>query len=202
MGTRQIDGRIYHRGDWVDIGKQTALKWIAEGSAIARGIEKIEIESDCGILARGADNAIRFRLGRSGVKANIETVGMAAAPRLPFPRTLLWQDETNLRLDLVPAGFYFLTRWEMAIPLVNHEVMAEGLGSEVDRERTRAVIHDLRVPVYRTDVIFAKDCLAARLVLELWQRERVGNAEERLALLRALYRVKPLLLALPMTWVE
>ncbi|MFA5053530.1 MAG: hypothetical protein WC565_05705, partial [Parcubacteria group bacterium] len=39
-------------GDWVDVGKQTALAWVASGQAKAIGAANKELFNDCGILVR------------------------------------------------------------------------------------------------------------------------------------------------------
>lgn len=168
--------------------------------AIARGVQKVELGPDCGILARGSQSAVEGWLGRYGVRCNLTVAGDPLT--LPWPRTLLWEPEAKLRVDLLPAGFGFLEKWEVAIPLFDHQTLAAEVGTPEDRARTEAVCRDLRVPLYNPAVIFARDCEGVRALLGAWQLDRAGRTDARLALLRAIYRVRPLILALPKTWIE
>jgi hypothetical protein len=187
-----MDGKAkaYHAGDWVDVGKQVALRWLADGSA--RVLEPITIDLPPG-------SGIQVWRGESaGVKAGGITIA-AGERRLAFDRTLLYDSSLGVRLDLLNAGFGFLDSWQMAVPLHSYEVLAEHAGTAEDRERTAAVIPTLKIPMYDTRLIFMRRCPECEEVLRLWGQD---TGEERLALLRAIYRVKPLILALPVTWLE
>ncbi len=54
------------------------------------------------------------------------------------------------------------------------------------------------MPVYDTRLMFIRRCHATRELVDEWVAE---DGHRGLAFLRALYRVKPLVLALPTTWV-
>ena len=121
----------------------------------------------------------------------------------PFDRTLQWDPEARLRLDLVPAGLRFLDRWQVACPLWSYTELARDIGEEAEREETVRVIRDLRVPVYDTRVLFIRRCQDAESLMETWRREQEETRGDlRLSSLRSLYRVKPLVLALPTTWIN
>ena len=203
--TRQIEvsgrTRTYHPGDWVDIGKQTALRWCADGIARAADVRALEL-SGCGVIV--ADAAQRERSSPGDWLRSIAPGVEIAAPgddALPFPRTLLW-DGGVLRPELLGVGFRLLEKWEMAAPLWSYDQLASAIGSEAERERTRAVVRELRVPVYHTGLVFVRRCPTTRELMVAWAEEREGSREDKLAFLRAMYRVKPLLCALPPTWVK
>lgn len=184
------------------MGRQAALRWIAEGTAIVRSVQKFELGPECGIVARGEARQLTARLEHYGIDCQSESIGAAACPEVRHPKTLLWQPEVKLRVDLIPAGFGFLDRWEVACPLFDHQTIAAEVGSKEERGRTESVIGDLRVPLYNPSVIFARECQGTRATLQAWHLERQGGRDERLAWLRALWKVKPLVLALPRTWIE
>jgi hypothetical protein len=146
-----------------------------------------------GILLRADNAAIRQAAKARRLPFEI------GEPSIPFERTLIVGSSVGVPWQLVDAGWRFLDRWECAAPLANG-LLAEGIGGPSDQERTRAVVRDLRVLVYCTDLLFLRQCEATERLIETWRAECDGG-DERLAFLRALYLVKPLMLALPRTWL-
>jgi len=100
---------------------------------------------------------------------------------------------------MIPVGVSLLDKWQVAAPLWDYEKLACHVANEPAREATKAIIHDLRVPLYDTSLIFVKRCGDTERLIEAWDWSADGD-EDRLAFLRALYEVKPLILALPITW--
>ena len=91
----------------------------------------------------------------------------ADSPILEFARTLLWSG-VNFRGDLLATGFGLLDTWELAAPLYSYETLARDVGDRRDREQTERVIHDLRVPVYDTRLMFIRRCHATRELVDEW----------------------------------
>ncbi len=143
-----------------------------------------------------ADNV----LTRQEAKSQRLSVTVATEPAIIYERTLIVGSGVRVPWDLVPHGFAFLDRWEVAAPLVGR-VLAADLGTSGERERTQALLHDLRVPTYG-ELLFVRQCEAGEQLVTVWRDECAGGADRRLAFLRALYRVKPLLLALPRSWLQ
>jgi hypothetical protein len=104
--------------------------------------------------------------------------------------------------DLVPFGLRFVERWDIAVPLWRYGVLAADIGTPEERARTQAVIRDLRVLLYCHELLFFRDDAPARDFLAAWRDECATGDERRLAFLRALYRVKPRLCALPCNWMR
>ena len=184
----------------IDVGKQTALHWISSGVAwIPEGKAADLLNKDCGIFALG-DLVVDQMLGDYAGKVAVER---GAWPTLPWAKTMVWNPRLRLRKELVPIGFHLLDTWQVAIPIDDYDVLASQVGSDEDRVRTMATIRDLRVPMYTPDLLFVKRCGDTERLLEQWryQTESFEGGDPRLALLRALYVVKPLVLALPTTWV-
>ena len=115
---------------------------------------------------------------------------------LPYPQTLLWHPSLRLRGEMVPVGFHLLNTWQIAAPLWDYRELACHIADEGDKERTEALVGDLRVPLYDTRLMFVKRCGDTQELIDCWKEEGEG----KLAFLRALYQVKPLILALPITW--
>ena len=180
-------------GDWVSVGKQTALLWVTEGTA------------------RYADNSIPNTLPPgSGMVVPPGTplpdrlselpqleVMFADSISLPFPYTLLWDGVTHLRLEKVQAAFNLLHTWQVVCPLVVYDVLAKDVGTDADREYTKTVIRDLRVPLYQSGLVWLKRCADTDRLVANWQQQ---TGEPRLAFLRALYVEQPLICPLPYTW--
>jgi hypothetical protein len=189
-----VNGKLvtFHPGEWVQVGKQQANAWLTTGAADRPDMPDMRVLADCGVVVSG--NAAK-------VKSLLPGLDVAEGePYLQFNKTLLWDSAVNLRPELIVSGFNFLDTWEIASPIGSYEVLARDIGSEADRMRTETVIRDLRVPWYECRVLFLRQCRATRELLEAWRVEREAG-DDRLAFLRALYSTKPLILALPATWI-
>jgi hypothetical protein len=187
-----IDGqkRRFGPGDWVRVGKQTARDWLEAGEAVdpLSSLRSVETApGTCGIMcfAGGQPPAI------AGVEASRDGLY-----DLRWERTLFLDTTAPIKAALIPAGFALLDKWQMAVPLYDYRHLAAAEDTEEERTRVKAIIHDLRVPLYDVRMIFAKRCPEVEALLELWHTD----GGRRLAFLAALYRIKPLIRALPCTW--
>lgn len=176
-------------GEWIRVGGQQARQWIAEGCADRPDMPDLDALPGCGVVLTDTSMAVRL-------PANLELVKSEEA-RLEFARTLLWSG-INFRGDLLVTGFSLLDVWEVAAPIFSYETLACDVGDEQDRELTTSVVRDLRVPLYDVRFLFLRRCHATRRLLTIWQEE---TGDRSLAFLRAVYKVRPLLCALPTTWV-
>jgi len=185
----------FHAGDWVQVGGHLASTWLADGTARTISTESTLLLEGCGVVVRGnGQQAQRLRYQGISYKA----IGDGDFTALPYPKTLIWHPSAALRFELLPAGFHLLDKWEAAIPMAGVDTLALHVGNEAEREQTKAVVHDLRVPVFDPRLIFVKRCPVGRALMKAFAKGQ-GNAE--LALLRAIYQVKPMMCALPTTWV-
>lgn len=158
-----------------------------------------------GILLLGKDPVNE---GRARASAGIEVV-IGDRPELLWERTLIAAPGTRIPFDLLPAAWGFLEKWDAAVPLGNK--LAADVGSEADRRATRAVIHDLRVPLHATELLFVRRNETGLALLAAWLEEMETGGpgvpgvdparDSRLAFLRAVYRVKPRLCVLPTSWL-
>jgi hypothetical protein len=148
-----------------------------------------------GLVLRQEDVHTRRRAGTARLGATISSDWT-----LPWPRTLFVAAGAIVPWDLLAAGFQFLAHWDLAAPIAPDAALAQDLGKPDDRDRTRAVLHDLRIPTYAPDLLFVRDTEAGRACLERWRVECDGG-DERLAFLRALAIVKPRFCALPRLWL-
>lgn len=196
----EVQGKMqaFAAGDWIDVGKQYALYLISEGKAkIPKGMSTNFAAENCGVLGLREEPdkaALGTFLGKLDCTHSRE-------PAIPFEKTLIWDNKMPLRQDLIPIGFHLLDTWEVASPLWDYEKIANELGSEEERDRTQKIVRDLRVPVYTPGLIYIKNCERSRLLIDTWKTEHLKGDDRRLSLLRAIYLVKPLILALPTTWL-
>lgn len=190
----------YHVGDWVDVGKQTALLWMAQGDAEIPSYRKEQFkQGEAGVLIRNAEKIDPYQDRFDQTKLGL-TLIVSESPYVAFDKTLIWHPKALLRSELIGAGFGFLDTWEIAMPLYSYDELAIHIGGEADRAKTKAVIRDLRVPVYDTRLIYVKHCENTQRLFTAWLDECEGGGDERLAFMRAFYQIKPLMLALPITW--
>lgn len=185
-------------GEWVCIGKQLAQKWLDEGAAW------IPNSQPTGLMP--PNSGVLFLGGRKGnTQSLIDHYGEALEweegdePYLPWSCTLIWDASFRLRLGLIPNGFNLLRQWQLAVPLWKYDDLALRFGNDEERERTKEIIHDLRVMVYDPRCLFVKRCTDTERLIEMWAAER-GQGSDQLAFLRALYVTKPLICALPVSW--
>lgn len=199
----EVNGKqtAYHPGDWVSVGKQQAQLWIASGQACipgGNGTERALIAEGAGVVISG-----NFEAGKAHLDTYQGRLEMLDGLPLPvYKKTLIWDTSINLRRELVPVGFGLLDTWQLAVPIENYDVLACHIGDEEDRERTKAIIRDLRVPVYSIRQMFVRKCQEVENLFALWNKEKAEGGDERLAFLRAIYMAKPFILALPSTWVD
>ena len=186
----------HYPGEWVEIGKQTANSWLATGDAIRPDMPDLQVLPGCGMAVPAPALEIAAR-----IIPGLERLSQPDPFSLSFPKTLWYNPAANLRSDLIATGFSLLDTWEVAAPLFSYERLARDIGTPPERQRTEALVHDLRVPVYEVRCLFLKRCRTTRDLMTAWAEEQADGGNEYLGFLRALYQVKPLVLALPTTWV-
>lgn len=193
-------GRHYKPGDWVDVGRMVALRWIAEGVAhTPRPINEL--------LPSGAGAWIDPLLSGMPFVSQIQGANLPIAPYLgsgpvPYPRTVFIGGDVHLRMTLLPVALNLLSKWELVVPLLSYDRLAVHLGSEDERAITKEAIRDLRVPVYEPRLMFMRRCRNADLLMRHWQAERQRGPNLHLSFMRALYQVKPQLCAAPVSWLD
>lgn len=190
----------YYPGDWVEIGRQTGTAWIAQGEARVQEFDPKDFAvKGAGIVVRGDPLLGAGKL--DPLKPTL--VGVTYGdPLLAYERTLIWETTVHLRPELVHVGFNLLDVWQIAVPLCDYRLLALHVGTDDERAVTQAVIRDLRVPLYDPRLMFVRDAPETRQLLDGWQAAVLAGSDERLALLRAIYTVKPLICALPVTWTN
>ena len=99
----------------------------------------------------------------------------------------------------IEAGFRWLENWDVLMPIKSYELLAqdfihEGCESTVD-------IRDGRQPVYDERVTFARLGSSADALFVVRDEETCEDDDCPLPMLRAIWKAKPLLLALPESWV-
>jgi len=128
----------------------------------------------------------------------------------PFERALILETGAGVQWDMLAAGFYLVRTWDMAAALSLRDasdeqgprpVLACETGSPSEQERTRKIVRDLRMPVYASELVFVQRNETTQEFIETWRTERCHGPDMRLAFLRAFYRVKPRLCALPSIWM-
>jgi hypothetical protein len=200
--------KTYHPGDWVDVGRQTAEFWISKGWADRPGADKAAHrlgQTDSGVVVVAPHMCgVGQAAGPGAVFAFQEAYPalgcVIGAPQLPFAHTAIWQPSLRLRLELLPIGLSLLDTWQLVIPLWDYAQLACHVGSAEEQVKTKAIVHDLRVPLYDTRLVFARRDSETEQLFDLWQGEVQAGADDKHAFLRAFYKVKPFICPLPTTW--
>lgn len=198
----------YHAGDWVDVGRQTATLWLKDGSAMIPGPDPTKMEvvqlllgPGCGVrlLARSTDEGLKQSFGNCLKSLRFST----GPPALPYPYTMIWNPAASITSQQVLIGFSQITSrgagqlsWEMVARLAGKH-LARDVGSNAERSKTKALIGDLRIPVYDTKILWVRKTEKTEKFLRLWALSVRAGEDETHAFLRALYSVGVLLCTLP-----
>ena len=186
--------RKYNPGDWVDVGKQSALMWIAEGAAELP--EAIDFKQYYGSAA-GIITDDKARLSKVLTSYSESNILEEMHPSVSWERNCWIHSSLQFRPELIAIGMGLLDRWQICVPLMDYGILAMSLDvNEAEKVRTKEIIRDLRVMCYDTRLMFYRNEPEVTRLIELWRKE--GSTP--LAFLRALYTVKPFILALPTTW--
>jgi len=145
-----------------------AMHLIANGQAMAaeQYASVPRTMPGCGIIALAGADEIKASL------PNMDVMRLGELPdELPCNFALILNGLRGFRLDLMANGFQLLERWQMAAPLWSYTELACHIGSEADRAQTKAIIRDLRVPVYDVRAVFVRKCDETAEVLRQWKAE-------------------------------
>lgn len=200
------DGNLktYYPGDFVPLRNQALRYYLSTGQVeLSKHIdyENALALDGCGMVVPQSGLVAAKRYIGAGALRDVEIHQGRMA--LPFPRSMLWDGVSRIRLDLVPVGFHRLNvGWQVVAPIYSYEKLARDLGDDTDRKTTRDVIRDLRVPMYDTRLVFIRRCGDTEHLVNVWRKEAAMGGDDRLAFLRALYIVKPTICALPPSWIK
>jgi len=114
-----------------------------------------------------------------------------------FDKILLLDGALNVDIEFVRYIFRWLDVWEVAVVFYNYDLMLADVASKRDREKIESYIYDLRVPLYRDDIIFIRNCENSKLLLACYEKEKLNYNSSMVALLKAIWKIKPLILYLP-----
>lgn len=201
--TLEVSGvtRHYKPGDWVEIGRSTANTWIQQGIAerVDYDVNKEYVDLTAGIVLIGSINQNLL----DNLKQDIKGIEIANSdvPEMYYSENMLWINGIDIKREMVGIGFNLLKKWQVAIPIYDYDKLAVHIKStKKEKEYIESVIHDLRVPVYNTNLIFIRRCSETKELLEQWEKEKELIKDDKLSFQVAYYKTKPTLSALPVNW--
>jgi len=153
------------------------------------------------LVLRQADRQAAEQAKRYGLKVVILERGYALDGCGAWDRALFVEPGIVVPWHLVSYGLHFVERWDAAAPLWRYGVLAKDVGTPGERERTAAVIGDLRVMLYAHELMFVRASTDGLAFLAALDEEVSDGGEKRLAFLRAMHRVKPMICTLPASWM-
>ena len=102
----------------------------------------------------------------------------------------------------IEAGFRWLENWDVLMPIKSYELLAQDFIHEgCSTSDTLTLIRDGRQMVYDERVTFARLGSSADALFVVRDEETCEDDDCPLPMLRAIWIAKPLLLALPESWV-
>ena len=200
--------KTYYPGDSVNVGKQTAIAWILDGTAEdpfgqvgPSAVPASPGDTEFGIHVRAVEGSVDLSaLGDIGLRVPTSYGSVAA----PYTNTFLWEPSKVLSPRLLNYGFLRIVEggWDLASSLHSYKVLADRVGSEEDRRGTERLIGDLRLPVYDSRLVWVRDTPASCSFLEAWEVELQKGVGEFHSFLRTLYTIRPRICTLPMDWTR
>jgi len=193
----------YKAGDWIEVGKQTANMWIQQGLAELKGYDPLKeyVDLTAGIVLVGEVN----RKLLSNIQQDIKGIEHTKSdkPEMLYSENMIWSNGVNIKREVVGVGFNLLKKWQVAIPIYDYEKLAvHQKMTKKETEYIESVIHDLRVPIYNTNLIFIRRSSETKALLEQWIQEQKLIEDVNLAFQVAYYKCKPTLCALPVDWIK
>lgn len=202
--------QCYYPGDWVEVGKQTALLWLSDGSAEIPGPDASKMEvvkellgSGCGVRVRQKHLPSQLKRGFGNCAKSLEFSSGPLA--LPYRYTMLWHPSVSVTPQLVLIGFSQIASvgsdrlsWEMVARLKSTK-LARDIGSKEEQAQTKTVVGDLRIPVYDTKVLWIRKTPKTEELIRRWAAAIEAGEDEAHAFLRVLYTGGVLLCTLPAT---
>jgi len=178
--------------------KAVCQKLIRDGVAVDVADAALDVPPGTGVLARRKLGAEPYWITALNLGVEVATKGL----HLPFALSILWDPRYSPRqLDLAPT-FRVLRRheWDMAVPIKSYDRLTKHRAAKPEeKQRTRKLIRDDRVPYYNTALIFAKRNERTSKLVRVWSDAMQAGDDECLSFMRAVYQVKPYLLPLPAT---
>lgn len=192
----------YKKGDWVEIGKQTANLWITQGIADRPGYNhtKEYVDLTAGIVLVNGTNNILL----NNIKQDIPGIEHSESDKhsMLYSENMIWSNCVNIKRENILVGFNLLKKWQVAIPMYSYDDLAiHQKMSNSEKKYLTDVVKDLRVPIYNTNLIFIRRCDDTRQLLEQWEKEKEFLKDDKLSFLSAYYKTKVTLCALPVNWI-
>ena len=197
LASKTIMGKPYHVGEWVEIGTDTALKWIAAKHAEALPYDGMFTIENAGIVHSESTKKAKVPFKNIPVGTGDFTPCFERNLFLNAPYSFADRDSPDVirNIGKLYQFFELLKTWDVILVLSSFQQNASKAVSDAEGKLTKALVHDLRVPYYQQCVIGARDNEAGRAFLEALRAELPKG--RILASLRAIYRVKPLVYYLP-----
>jgi len=187
---------MHEAGEMLRIkNKGQARKLIRDGFASNLGTSTGVAPHGCGVAVRRSVDPIPSWIDAMELPCQ----EVKSVEELPYELTIMWDGRYLPSPVQMIATFRVLNdfAWEMAVPIKSYAKLVKDIGSKADQARTKRVIHDLRVPYYNTHLLFVRSNGRTREMVRAWYQEQQGGGDDCLAFMRALYQIKPIILALP-----
>jgi hypothetical protein len=193
----------YQPGDWFLANNQEIRELFGRGM----------IDSTPQVLRDefGLQGAGVLAIGDAAPLPGLDAYGIAfersAKLALPWTLTVLWTPGAHLTTTGAAFGLTRITAggadiaWEMSVALQSDTRLAGDVGSQQERDKTLALLGDLRLPLYDTGVLWARKTPTTEEVIQLWQEELDAGADPTHAFLRVIYTHPLLMCTLPADWI-
>lgn len=196
--------RTYHRGDSIKVGRQQALQWLLDGTARDpfKQVKQINYSAALGkygILILAPEGRVSLKtLGALGKSLEV-VYDSNWEGLLPYEYNIIWNTAGTLNENYLNYGLNIVTKsWEMAAGLINLKGTLKTCGSDIDRRDTLKLYGDLRLPVYKTNILWLKATTKTKIFAEIYAKLLLKKVHPGHAFARAWLESQPLLYTMPL----
>jgi len=192
----------FKKGDWIEVGKQTANQWIIQGIADRPGydVSKEYVDYTAGIITVGGINQNLL----TNIKQDIPGIELTHSDdyHMFYSENMIWNNGVNIRRENLFVGFKLLKNWQLAVPLHSYDDLAVHQTMTKDEKiYLKSAIKELRVPIYNTDLMFIRRCDETQALFNQWEIEKTIIENNSLSFHVAMYKTVPVICSLPVNWV-
>ena len=191
--------KLFYPGDVLTIkNKKLAAQLIKDGFAIDASIQSKDIPDDAGILLRR-----KIPGPPAWVQAAELKMVTGKLWDLPFAHCMIWDPAIQPNRRFIVPTFRLLktSGWDVLAPVRSYDKLLRDLPLSDQKKEAEELMHDLRIPYFRTRMFWAKRNERTQALLDEWHRRVKAGRDERLAFMEAVYVTKPYILALPAAWI-
>ncbi len=117
-------------------------------------------------------------------------------------KVLMLDGALKIDMEFAKHIFRWLDVWEVAAPFYDYNKMLVDIADEHDKAKIIKVVFDLRIPLYRNDIVFIRTNENTKKLLNVYEKQKAEYHNHMVAFMHAIWVVKPYIIYLPKEILE